>query len=254
MLLAIDIGNTNVVMGLFDERNLVGSTRLSTPARLTADEARTLAESFVRREKARDKNVRKVAISSVVPHLTGAFTACCQEAFGCRAIVVSFRSRLPITIDIDYPEQIGADRIANSVASYAEYGGPAIIVDLGTAVTFDVINAHGAYVGGVIVPGPETSMAQLARNAARLFEVPFEQPGAVVGRSTEAALKSGLFYGTVGQVDYIIDRIIEEIGFENGRIIATGGLAAGLERHSRHIELVVPELTLEGLRLIAELN
>ena len=254
MLLAIDIGNTNIVMGLFDGKNLVGNTRLSTPALLTADEARTLAESFVRQEKGRDKNVRKVAISSVVPHLTGAFTTSCQAAFGCRAIVVSYDISLPVAIDIDYPEQIGADRIANTVAAYAEYGGPAIIVDLGTAVTFDVINADGAYVGGVIVPGPETSMAQLARNAARLFEVQFEPPGAVVGRSTEAALKSGLFYGTVGQVDYIIDRIIEEIGFEGGRILATGGLAAGLERHSRHIELVVPELTLEGLRLIAELN
>ena len=254
MLLAIDIGNTNVVMGLFDDKSLMGSTRLSTPARLTADEARTLTEGFVRREEPRDKSVHKVAIASVVPHLTGAFTTSCQAAFGCSATVVSPDIKLPIAIDIDFPEQIGADRIANAVAAHAKYGGPAIIVDLGTAVTFDVINAEGTYMGGVIVPGPETSMAQLARNAARLFEVPFEPPRAVVGRSTEAALKSGLFHGTVGQVDYIIDRIIEEISFEGGRILATGGLATGLERHSRHIELVVPELTLEGLRLIAEMN
>ena len=126
-----------------------------------------------------------------------------------------------------------------------------IVVDFGTATTFDIVSVEGAYVGGVIIPGPETSMAQLSRRAARLFEVPFEPPEQVVGRSTAEALKSGLFHGTVGQVDYILDKILEETGFSNPTIVATGGLSSSIDKHSRLIKQIEPDLTLEGLQLIA---
>jgi len=252
MLLAIDIGNSNIVLGIFDRQTLVDHIRVATRHDLTADESGFLIANVLERLQIPSGFVDTIVLGSVVPPLTGAFEAAVRKLFDRQAIVVSHRLNLPITIEIDQPEQLGADRIANAVAGYHKFGGPVIVVDFGTATTFDVVNENGAYIGGVIIPGPETSMAELARKAARLFEVRIEQPDAVVGKSTAAALKSGLFYGTIGQVDYIIDRILEETGFAECRVVATGGFAYGIEQFSRHVKTVEPTLTLEGLRLIGE--
>jgi type III pantothenate kinase len=198
------------------------------------------------------EEIESVIIGSVVPPLSEVFEQTAKKHFGCPPILVSARISLPIKIEIDQPDEVGADRIANSVAAFAKFGGPVIVVDFGTATTFDVISREGAYIGGLIIPGPETSAAELARRAARLFEVRIEPPRRIVGKSTAEALKSGLFYGAVGQVDYIIDKIIEETGEARTKLVATGGLANRIAEHSRHLELVEPTLTLEGLRLIAE--
>ena len=254
MLLAIDIGNTNTVLGLFEREKLTGHFRLSTRHKLTVDEIDLLLTTTLERMKSKTDDVSLVVLGSVVPPLTGIFETAAKRLFGCEAIVVSHRVKLPIAIEIDQPEQLGADRIANAVAGYDKFGGPVIVVDFGTATTFDVVNEKGAYIGGVIIPGPETSMAELAKKAARLFEVRIERPDRVVGKSTAGALKSGLFYGTVGQVDYIIDKILEETDFAICTIVATGGFASGIQEHSRHVKLIEPTLTLEGLRLIGEMN
>jgi type III pantothenate kinase len=254
VLLAIDIGNTNIVIGVFDRIKLIAHVRLPTRPDSTADEAGFLVVAALERIKVKSDDITDVVVGSVVPRLTVVFGETVPQLFGCNAIVVSHRVKLPVTIAIDQPEQVGADRIANAAAGYHKFGGPIIIVDFGTATTFDVVNEKGAYLGGVITPGPETSMAELARKAARLFDVRIEAPEQVVGKSTAAALKSGLFYGTVGQVDYIIDRIIEETGFKRCHVVATGGLAEGIEKESRHVKLIEPTLTLEGLRLISEMN
>jgi type III pantothenate kinase len=254
MLLAIDIGNSNIVLGVYDRQTLIDYVRVSTRHDLTADESGFLIVNVLERLQIKNNFMDTIVLGSVVPPLTGAFEAAAQKLFNRRAIVVSHRLKLPVTIEIDQPEQLGADRIANSVAGYHKFGGPVIIVDFGTATTFDVVNEKGTYIGGVIIPGPETSMAELARKAARLFEVRIEQPDSVVGKSTAAALKSGLFYGTIGQVDYIIDRILEETRFAECSVIATGGFANGIEQFSRHMKFIEPTLTLEGLRLIGELN
>ena len=201
-----------------------------------------------------NEQIDRVAMCSVVPSLTDVFETTAKKHLGCLPTVISTRAKLPIRIDIDQPDQVGADRIANAAAGYIKYGGPIIIVDFGTATNFDVVDETGAYIGGVLIPGPETSLSELARKAARLFEVRIEPPDSVIGKSTAGALKSGLFYGTVGQVDYIIDKIIEECRGKTFRIVATGGLARGIEKHSRHIKQVEPTLTLEGLRLINEMN
>lgn len=208
----------------------------------------------IERMEIRRDDIISVILASVVPPLTAAFETASTRYLGCTALVVSHRVKLPIKIEIDQPEQLGADRIANAAAGYHKFDGPIIIVDFGTATTFDVVNQKGAYIGGVIIPGPETSMAELARKAARLFEVRIEPPERVVGKSTAGALKSGLFYGTIGQVDYIIDKILDEAAFDKCSIAATGGFATGIEKHSRHINLVEPTLTLEGLWLISEVN
>ena len=254
MLLAIDIGNTHTVVGVYRETTLRDHFRVASQDRLTSDEAGFFITGLLQRMHIENEEIEDVVIGSVVPNLTPVFEETARKYFGCIPTIVSASIKLPIKIDINRPDEAGADRIANAVAVFTKFGGPAIVVDFGTAINFDVVNAEGAYIGGVLLPGPKTSMVQLAKRAARLFEIRLEKPDSVVGRSTAGALKSGLFYGTVGQVDFIIDKIIEETGFKNARIIATGGLAGGIEKASRHIRLIEPTLTLEGLRIIAEDN
>lgn len=252
MLLAIDIGNTNIVIGLFKNSTLKDHFRISTRHDMTADELGFPITSWLSRMKIENEEIDSVAICSVVPPLTKAAETVSQKYLGCLPLTVTAESDLPLAIEIDRPEQVGADRICNAVAGFAKFGGPIIIVDFGTATTFDIVNDKGAYIGGVIIPGPETSMKDLAHKAAQLFEVQFEKPARIIGKSTKQALQSGLFYGTLGQIDFLIDRISEEAEFEQPMVIATGGLSAGIEKHSRHISKAEPTLTLEGLRIIAE--
>ncbi|MCP4686160.1 MAG: type III pantothenate kinase [bacterium] len=254
MLLAIDIGNTHTVVGVYKKAVLKDHFRVASQERLTSDEAGFFITGLLQRMNIENEEIEDVVIGSVVPGLTPVFEETARKYFGCIPIIVSASIKLPVKIDINRPDEAGADRIANAVAAFTRFGGPVIVVDFGTAVNFDIVDAEGSYIGGVLLPGPKTSMIELAKRAARLFEIRIEKPDSVVGRSTAGALKSGLFYGTVGQVDFIIDKIIEETGFEKTRIIATGGLAGGIEKASRHIRLIEPTLTLEGLRLIAEYN
>lgn len=252
MLLVADIGNTNIVIGVYRGATLKDYLRLSSRQNMTADEIGFFIGRFLERMNITNEDIEDVVIGSVVPSLTNVFEETAKRHLGCLPVIVSSQIDLPIAIEITEPDQVGADRIANAVAAFKKFGGPAVIVDFGTATTFDVINAQGAYIGGIIIPGPETSLAELARRAARLFEIRIEPPDSVIGKSTAGALKSGMFYGTIGQVDYIIDKILEELGNVAAKIIATGGLASGIEKYSRHIQQVEPTLTLEGLRLIAE--
>lgn len=254
MLLAVDIGNTNIVLGLFQGKALVAQSRLTTPPNLTADEASIQIQEFLASAEASDSDIVQAVVGSVVPALTEPFCRAGEKLTGAMAVNVTSQIELPVQIDIDEPEQVGADRIANAAAGLVLHGGPVIVVDFGTATTFDVISGGGAYIGGVIIPGPQTAMADLARRAARLFEVPLEPPARMIGRSTEQALQSGMFYGTVGQVDYIVERIMAESGEKDHTILATGGLAGRIEKHSRLIQKVEPDLTLQGLRLIGEMN
>lgn len=249
-LLAIDIGNTDTVVGVFKGETIKDHFRVASDHRMTADQGGFFITGLLERMKIANEDIEDVVISSVVPQLTPVFEETARKYFGCVPVIVSASIPLPIRIDVDHPNEVGADRIANAVAAFHKFGGPVIVVDFGTATTFDVVSADGAYIGGIIIPGPKTSLGELARKAARLFEVRIDKPERVVGRSTEGALMSGMYYGTVGQVDYLIEQIIEETGYANVRVIATGGLAGRIKDASRYIKLLEPTLTLEGLRLI----
>ena len=250
MLLAIDIGNTNTVAGVYDNDELRNHFRVASNHKLTVDECGFFVTGLVERMQISCSEINRVIIASVVPALTPVYSKMAEKYFSVEPVVVSAEIDLPIKLDYADPKEIGADRIANAVAAFAQFGGPTIVVDFGTSTNFDVVTVEGIYLGGVIAPGAETSGENLAKKAARLFKVAIEKPDKAIGRSTAEAIKSGLFHGTIGQVDYIVSLIIEELGSQP-KVIATGGLAPELAGHSKYISSICPTLTLDGLKLIA---
>jgi type III pantothenate kinase len=251
VLLAIDVGNTEVTLGLFDGATLKRSFRLSSETRRTADEVTlTLTQVF---PELGSGGGHAAVIASVVPAATPSYTEAARALCGRDPLEVS--SRIPTGVEIDYrdPQSAGADRIANAAAALELYGAPVIIVDFGTATTFDVIVKERRYIGGVIAPGIVTGAEQLIRRAARLSAFELRAPERVVGRSTEESVQSGVYYGAVGQVDAIVRRIAAEERIRP-KVVATGGLASMIAAHSETIEKVAPDLTLHGLRIIHDLN
>jgi type III pantothenate kinase len=245
------VGNTEVTLGLFDGRRLTRSFRLSSETRRTADElALTLTQIF---PELASRGEHAAVIASVVPTATASYLEAARRLCGGEPLEVS--SRIPTGVDIQYrdPQSAGADRIANAAAALALYGAPVIIVDFGTATTFDVIVKERRYLGGVIAPGLVTGAEHLIRRAARLSAFELKPPERVVGRSTEESLQSGVYYGAVGQVDAIVRRIAAEEDIRP-TVIATGGLAPMIAAGSETIQKIDPDLTLHGLRIIHELN
>jgi type III pantothenate kinase len=251
MLLAIDIGNTHTVLGTFRKGKLSDHFRVGSNHALTADECGIM----IRQLFPDYKKLKDVVICSVVPPLTPVYQEMSRQFLKIDPLVVRWDLPLGIKILYDDPSQVGADRIANAVAAYQIYGGPAIIVDLGTATTFDVILGRGEYLGGAIAPGLETSSLNLFHRAAQLFKVSLEKPQKAIGKTTEESLKSGIYFGAVAQIDGIVSRIREELRRkyrikEEPRVIATGGLAGLVSKDSKTIQKLHPTLTLEGLRII----
>ncbi len=251
MLLAIDIGNTHTVLGIYDERKLKEYFRVASNHSLTVDECGILGKQlFPEYDK-----IKGVIICSVVPPLTPIYQEMSKKFLKVNPIVVSSDLPLGIKILYDDPKTVGADRLANAVAAYEIYGGPAIVVDLGTATTFDVISERGEYLGGAIAPGIETSSLNLFQKASQLFKVSLEKPKKAIGTNTGESLRSGIIFGAVGQIDEIVNRIKKELSenFQSQKkpkVIATGGLANLVAKESKTIEEMNPTLTLEGLRRI----
>jgi type III pantothenate kinase len=247
-VIAIDIGNTDVVVGLFKGRTLVSEWRLATHGGRTADEYGLTVRELVR--DATDAPSEAI-ISSVVPNLTPAFVALLERYFGLKPAVVDHLSPLGLAIGYTNPEEIGADRLVNAAAAFDAFGGPLIIVDFGTATTFCVVSADGTYLGGVIAPGAAISVEALTSRAAKLSKVEWVLPPTVIGRDTTSSMQTGMIQGHACMVDGIIRHIQQELG-TRCRVIATGGLTSLIAPASECIEMVRPHLTLEGLALLAE--
>jgi type III pantothenate kinase len=259
MLLTLDVGNTNTVLGLYrlSSDELVAHWRISTLRTQTADEYGVLFLNLFAMRKIEASEVDSVIISSVVPPLESTLRQVCERYFNIKPMFVEPGIKTGMPILVDNPAELGADRLVNGVAAFARYGGPCIVVDFGTATTFDVITAKGEYVGGVIAPGLAISAEALFARAARLSRVDVKKPAKVVGTNTVAHMQSGLYYGYIGLVDGILERILSETRNPDSpapKIIATGGLARLVVEDSRFIETIDDMLTLDGLRLIYERN
>ncbi len=253
MLLVVDVGNTQTVLGVFDGPELVDHWRIATNTERTSDEHALLVQQLLAQRGVDGRSLEGIAVASVVPVITASVRSAAHRYFGHSALVVEPGVRTGVPVLIDNPKEVGADRIVNAVAAIDAYALPAIIVDLGTATTFDVVSERGEYLGGVILPGVEVSAEALVLRTAALRRVELVEPRNVIGRSTVEAIQSGLLYGSAAMVDGLCRRISEQIDDEPV-VIGTGGLARVIAPLTQAITEVDPWLTLRGLRLIWERN
>ncbi len=253
MLLAMDAGNTNVTAAVFDGPNLIASWRLRTIREQTADEWGISLRSLFRVGELDARIITGVAISSVVPPLDRQLAEMSQRYFRCEPLFVNMDVDLGLKVAIDNPREAGADRLANAAAAFHLYGGPCVVVDLGTAINFDVVSKDGDFLGGIICPGIGIAISGLFEKAARLPLVDFREPRQLIGKNTVDCIQSGLYYSTLGSIDGILQRLLAELGPDT-KIVGTGGQAKLLVSGSRYLKVVNEELTLEGVRMIWERN
>ncbi len=253
MILAIDIGNSQTEIGVFQKDQLYRSWRISSTGERTEDEYWIFLERYLQQAKISLRKISGVGLASVVPNKTFIFQKMCQKYLDIDPIIVTHELNLGIKILYHDPATVGGDRICNAVAAFHEFRQAVIVVDIGTATTFDVVNGKGEYLGGIISPGVETTAWALYHRAAKLPKISLEFPDSVVGRTTEQSMQSGIMWGTVKIVEGLIEDIRKEIG-ENCRVIATGGLGKLIQAKTKNIESYHPHLVLEGLYKIYQMN
>ncbi|MEO5366438.1 MAG: type III pantothenate kinase [Magnetococcus sp. WYHC-3] len=254
MLLVVDVGNTNIVLGVYEGERLAGHWRIGTRVERTGDEYGILIADLFKLSNFDPRSLAGVIVASVVPPVEAAFVRVLRRFWGLKPLIVGPGLKTGMPIRYDNPKEVGADRIVNAVAAYEQFKCALIVVDFGTATTFDLVSPKGDYLGGAIAPGLALSLEALFEKTAKLPRIDLAKPERVVGRDTVSSMRSGVYWGYVALVDGLIDRMLAESGFESVRVIATGGLARLISGESRRIEVVDDFLTLTGLRLLYERN
>lgn len=257
MILVVDVGNTNIVLGVFQGKDLIKEWRLSTDYQRTADEYGIQVMNLFMHSNLDSNGMQGVIISSVVPNIMYSLERMIHKFFKLQPLIVGPGVKTGINITYDNPKEVGADRIVNAVAAHAIYKKPLVIIDFGTATTYCAVRKNGDYLGGVISPGIKISAEALTLRAAKLPRVELIKPPGVIGKNTVNAMQSGLIYGYIGSVEYIVSKMKEEliaIGEEEPYVVATGGLANLISQESKYVDVINPFLTLEGLRIIYEKN
>ena len=250
MLLAVDVGNTDITFGVFDDKVLTTRFRITVKVPRTSDEYGELICSILEQKGYTHASITEVIIASVVPQMMYSFTSGIIKYLDCHPIVVGAGIKTGIRINTFDPKQIGPDRIVDAVGAYEQYGGPIVVVDYGTATTYDFVTADGTFQGGVISPGVRISADALCNNTANLPEIEIKCPGDIIAKETISSMQAGLFYGTIGQTEYIIRRIKREAGVPDARVVATGGLGKTISESTDEIDIYDADLTLRGLQLI----
>lgn len=253
MLLAVDVGNTNVKLGIYEDQHMVASWRLTTRREQTADEYGVFTRTMLRGHGLEPTHITDVAISSTVPAVQRTMEEMARRYFGAMPFVVDPGVNVDLAMRVDYPREVGPDRVVKVVGALELYGPPLIIIDFGTATTFECVSVDGAFIGGAIAPGIATAAEALTARAARLFRVDLSRPPSAIGRNTVTNIQSGIVYGYAGLVDGLVDRMRQEMGGAP-RVVATGGLVGLMEGLARTVDVVNPHLTLEGLRIACARN
>ncbi len=254
MIFVIDVGNTNVIMGVYDGKRLLANWRMSTDKDKTYDELGFSMLGLLHHQNIDENQIKAVVISSVVPPIMNSLENAIQKYFNITPIIVGPGVKTGINVRVETPRELGADIIVNSVAAYEVYKGPVIVVDFGTATTFSAINSIGDYLGAVICPGVKVATESLFEKTAKLPRIDLYKPDRVIGRNTVASMQSGIIYGYAGQVEHIVALMKEEMGEKNIKVVATGGLSRLISSECKCIDKVNGNLTLEGLRIVYEKN
>ena len=254
MLLVIDVGNTNITLGVFKKEELLGTFRMTTKLPRTSDEYGIMLKELIERQGISSKDINAVIIASVVPDIMHSLGSAMIKYFGIKPVIVSAGIKTGIRIVTENPKQVGADRIVDAVAAYTLYGGPVIVIDFGTATTYDIVGPDATFEGAVIAPGIRTSAQAMWGQAAMLPAIEIKKPDTILAKETVSSMQAGIVFGQIGQVEYIVERIRRESGYRDAKVVASGGLGNIIARETEAIDVYDPQLTLTGLRIIYEKN
>lgn len=254
MLLVVDVGNTNITLGVFDGEELNGTFRMTTKLPRTSDEYGIELRQLIECQGLKNTDITDIIVASVVPDVMHSLGSAMIKYFGIKPMIVSAGIKTGIRIATENPKQVGADRIVDAVAAYQIYGGPVIVIDFGTATTYDIVGPDGTFEGAVIAPGIRTSAQALWGGAAMLPAIDIRKPDSIMGKETVSSMQAGIVYGQIGQVEYIVKKIREESGYLDAKVVASGGLGNIIAKETDFIDYYDPQLTLKGLKMIFEKN